>query len=154
AALTGGAPGPGMYYLELGSAEVGKGAFVDGGKKKVLVNFTDIGVVSKLSPTRGMGWATRLTTGKPLPGATVTVRDPAGKVTYTAATDSAGTAALPGVEALGATSENASGLRIYVQLQADWTMINPTASGGLSAWAFNVSPDRSTAPTQLRGFMH
>ncbi|HEX3475699.1 MAG TPA: MG2 domain-containing protein [Kofleriaceae bacterium] len=154
AAITGGTPGPGMYYLELGSAEVQKGAFVDGGKQKVLVNFTDIGVVSKLSPTRGIVWATKLTTGKPLPGATVTVRDATGKVTYTAATDSSGIAALPGVEALGATGENASGLRIYVQLQADWTMINPTASGGLSTWAFNVSLDRGTAPTRLRGFMH
>jgi alpha-2-macroglobulin len=154
AAITGGAPGSGMYYLELGSAEVQKGAFADGGKQKVLVNFTDIGVVSKLSPTRGMVWATRLATGTPLPGATVTVRDATGKVTYTGTTDSSGTAALPGVEALGATRESADGLRIYVQLQADWTMINPTASGGLSTWAFNVSSDRGTAPTQLRGFMH
>jgi alpha-2-macroglobulin len=152
--IAGGTPGPGMYYLEIGAKEVAKGAFADGGKKKVLVNFTDIGVVSKLSPTRGVVWATKLSTGKPLPGAAVTVRDGAGKATWTGTTDATGIAVLPGVEALGATSETTTALRIYVQQQADWTMINPSATGGLSTWAFNVSSDHGTTPTKLRGFMH
>ena len=155
--MFGGTPGPGMYYVEFGSTEVQKGAFVDGGRKKVLVNFTDIGVVSKLSPTRGVVWATKLSTGKPLPGATVTVRDETGKVTFTGTTDNDGVAMLPGTQKLGATGEEfdrIDGLRIYVQQQADWTMINPSASGGLSTWAFNVSVDRSSGPTSLRGFMH
>src|SRR3569623_1873108 len=81
--VLGGTPGPGMYYVEFGSPEVQQGAFADGGKKKVLVIFTDIGVVSKLSPTRGLVWATKLSTGKPLPSATVTVRDQLGKATWT-----------------------------------------------------------------------
>ncbi|HET9987518.1 MAG TPA: MG2 domain-containing protein, partial [Kofleriaceae bacterium] len=146
--------GPGMYYVEFGSPEVQQGAFADGGKKKVLVNFTDIGVVSKLSPTRGLVWATKLSTGKPLPGATVTVRDAMGKATWTGVTDATGIAMLPGIAALGAKDESFSSLRIYVQQQADWTMINPSATGGLSTWAFNISPERSSSPVQLRGFMH
>jgi alpha-2-macroglobulin len=152
--VLGGTPGPGMYYVELGSPEVQQGAFADGGKKKVLVNFTDIGVVSKLSPTRGLVWATKLSTGKPLPGATVTVRDATGKATWTGTTDASGIAMLPGESALGANDENFSTLRVYVQQGADWTMINPSATGGLSTWAFNVSAERGTSPVRLRGFMH
>jgi hypothetical protein len=152
--VVGGTPGPGMYFLELASAEVDKGAYADGGREKVLVNFTDIGVVSKLSPTRGLVWATKLSTGKPLPGATVSVRDGSGKQTWTGTTDQSGIAILPGVTALGASDESMSSLRIYVQQQADWTMINPTATGGLSTWAFNVSAERGTSPVRLRGFMH
>ena len=152
--ILGGTPGPGMYFLELAAAEVDKGAYADGGREKVLVNFTDIGVVSKLSPTRGLVWATKLSTGKPLPGATVSVRDGHGKVTWTGTTDGSGIAMLPGVTALGASDETMSNLRIYVQQQADWTMINPTATGGLSTWAFNVSAERGNAPVRLRGFMH
>jgi uncharacterized protein YfaS (alpha-2-macroglobulin family) len=160
AELFGGKPGPGMYYLEVGSAEVDKGVFDDGGRQKVLVNFTDIGVVSKLSPTRGLVWATQLSTGKPLPGATVSVRDAAGRVTFTGITDAEGAAVLPGSGKLGAISEgdddgeDAGGLRVYVQKDADWTMVNPTASGGLSTWSFNVAVDRDAGPTKLRGFMH
>jgi len=152
--VLGGTPGPGMYYVEFGSPEVQQGAFENGGKKKVLVNFTDIGVVSKLSPTRGLVWATKLSTGKPLPGATVTVRDQTGKQTWTGTTDASGIATLPGIAALGAKEEGFDGLRVYVQSQADWTMINPSATGGLSTWAFNITPERSVSPVQLRGFMH
>jgi alpha-2-macroglobulin len=165
--IFGGKPGPGMYYLEVSSAQVDKGAFSDGGRQKVLVNFTDIGVVSKLSPTRGLVWATQLSTGKPLPSATVIVRDGAGKTTFTGTTDADGVAVLPGTGKLGADTgggdeggdeegegESTTGLRIYVQHQADWTMVNPNASGGLSTWAYNVAVDRDTGPTKLRGFMH
>ena len=147
--IVGGTPGPGMYFIELASEQVDKGAYADGGREKVLVNFTDIGVVSKLSPTRGLVWATKLSTGKVLPGATVTVRDGTGRQTWTGTTDASGIATLPGVSTLG-TGE----LRIYVQQQADWTMVNPTATGGLSTWAFNVSADGGTSPVRLRGFMH
>ena len=95
--LFGGVAGPGMYYIELGSTEVKRAPYEDGGRQKVLVNFTDIGVVSKLSGTRGLVWATRLSTGKPLPGASVSVRDAAGKVTWSGTTDGEGVAVLPGI---------------------------------------------------------
>nr|MBA3452148.1 hypothetical protein [Deltaproteobacteria bacterium] len=166
--LFGGTPGPGMFYVELGSTEVDRDPYADGGRQKVLVNFTDIGVVSKLSGSRGLVWATRLSTGKPLPGAQVTVRDPTGKQTWSGTTDADGVAFLPGTGKLSKTkatpgedSEGEDGgdssqgeLRIYVAHQGDWTMINPTRSGGLSAWNYNVSSDRDDSPTRLRGFMH
>ncbi|HLL23316.1 MAG TPA: MG2 domain-containing protein, partial [Kofleriaceae bacterium] len=164
AALVGRKPGPGMYYLEVGSSEVKRAPFEDGGKQKLLVNFTDIGVVSKLSPTRGVVWATQLSTGKPLANAKVSVRDHAGKPVWTGTTDGEGIAVLPGKEKLvgapaaesgdGEDGEEGGAMRIYVQHGADWTMVSPERSGGLSPWAFNVSIDQGSAPQRLRGFMH
>jgi len=155
--LFGGTPGPGMWYIEVASSEVKKAPYDGGGREKVLVNFTDIGVVSKLSGTRGLVWATQLSTGKPLPGATVNVRDGTGRVTFTGTTDADGLAVLPGTRTLAkGTGENdrETDLRIYVSHQADWTMVNPTRSGGLSPWSFNVALERDSAPAKLRGFMH
>ena len=94
--FAGGVTGPGMFYVEIGSKDVADDPYKDGGREKVLVNFTDIGVVSKLSPARGLVWATKLSTGKPLPGATVTVRNGDGKVTFTGTTNADGVAFLPG----------------------------------------------------------
>lgn len=164
--LTGAAPGPGMFYVEVGSKEVERSPFADGGRAKVLVNFTDIGVVSKLSETRGLVWATRLSTGKPLPGAAVTVRDGKGKQTWSGTTDADGVVVLPPRSQLegarpaapaGGEEEEGHGddeLRIFVAHQADWTMVNPTRSGGLSAWSYNIDVDYERAPARLRGFMH
>ncbi len=146
--LFGGAPGPGMYYIEIGSSQVMREPFSAGGRQKVLVNFTDIGVVSKLSGTRGLVWATRLSTGKPLPGANVMVRDSTGRLTWTGTTDADGVAVLPPSERLS------SEVKIYVQHQADWTMVDPSRSGGLSPWGYNVDVDYERGPSRLRGFMH
>ncbi|HSR97571.1 MAG TPA: MG2 domain-containing protein [Kofleriaceae bacterium] len=172
AELFGGTPGPGMFYLEVGSSEVDAHPFTDGGREKVLVNFTDIGVVSKMSGTRGLVWATQLSTGKPLPDAKVTVRDGRGKVTWSGTTDADGVAVLPGSaelvgkqrKAAGLDTEgehyaeeregDSSGLRIFVQQGADWTMVNPGSSNGLAAWNYNVPVDSDPSPVKLRGFMH
>lgn len=162
AELFGGASGPGMFYLEIGSTEVTSEPFADGGRTKVLANFTDIGVVSKLSATRGLVWATRLSTGKPLPGAQVSVRDGDGKVTWTGTTDDEGVAVTPGsAQLMGKrrvveeeAEEGRSAVRIFVQHGADWTMVNPASSNGLSAWNYNVAVDGDQAAVKLRGFMH
>ncbi|MEZ4361744.1 MAG: MG2 domain-containing protein [Kofleriaceae bacterium] len=174
--VVGHAAGPGMYYVEVDSGDVTRESYES--SPKMLANFTDIGVVSKLSPSRGLVWATQLSTGKPLPDAQVSVRNQDGKVTWTGTTDASGIAILPGTSKLygdqggraraeredddegegedgGEEEESQSpGLRVYVQRGADWTMVNPTSSGGLSTWAYNVAVDRSTSTTKLRGFMH
>ena len=154
--LFGGAPGPGMYYLEIGSTEVKRSPYEDGGRQKVLVNFTDIGVVSKISGSRGLVWATQLSTGKPLPGAQVVVRDDDGRQTWAGTTDAEGIAILPGSETLLKKTEGGreGEGRIFVAKGNDWTMVNPKRAGGLSTWAFNVSSDWERTPTKLRGFMH
>jgi alpha-2-macroglobulin len=175
AELFGGVSGPGMFYLEVGSAEVTSRPFSDGGRQKALVNFTDIGVVSKLSGSRGLVWATRLSTGKPLPDAAVTVRDGDGKLTWSGTTDGDGVAVLPGTSQLaGLAGKRAGGagldtegehyaperegdvsnLRIFVEQGGDFTMVNPSSSNGLSAWNFSVPVDSDGGAVKLRGFMH
>ncbi len=166
AALLGKKAGPGMYYVEVTSKEVERYPYQKGeGAQKVLVNFTDLGVVSKISPTRGVVWVTQLSTGKPMAGAAVAVRDGQGKVTWTGTTDAQGLAVLPGTSKLlkskpaSAEEEEESNsgedaLRIFVQNGEDFTMVSPNRSGGLSPWAFNVAVDRSPGVTKLRGFMH
>jgi alpha-2-macroglobulin len=171
AELFGGAPGPGMFYVEVGAPEVTSAPFTDGGRQKALVNFTDIGVVSKLAGSRGLVWATQLSTGKPLAGAQVSVRDGKGRVTWSGTTDGDGVAVLPGTSQLvgerGGAGLDTQGehyaeeregdlasVRIFVQQGADWTMVNPSRANGLAVWNYNVSVDGDRAPVKLRGFMH
>ncbi len=155
AELTGGQTGPGMYYVEIGSGEVDEYPFDDGGVKKSLVNFTNIGVVSKLSPSRGLVWATKLDSGESLAGAEVSVRTMQGKVTWSGRTDAEGIAMLPGSATLrGKKNGESNTLRVFVRQGDDWTMVDPDSSGGLSAWNFNVSMDYSGSNESLRGFMH
>ncbi len=112
-------------------------------------------------------WATWLSTGKPPPGATVTVRDGKGAVTWTGTTDADGAAMLPPTSKLAGpkapaprpTARTSFGggndeLCIFVQHDADWTMVNPTRSGGLAVWSYSVDVDYERAPVRLRGFMH
>jgi hypothetical protein len=121
AAITGGTPGN-TTRARLGRGQ--KGAFADGGKKKSSTSRTSAS--SKLSPTRGR--ATKFTTGAAArcDGDRATrparSRTPARRITLAPR--------LPGVGGTGATRENSDGLRTQRQLQADWTMINLTASGG------------------------
>lgn len=154
----GGDTGPGMYYVEIGSKEVDKYPFRNGGVKKSLVNFTDIGIVSKLSPARGLVWATKLSTGESLPGAKVSVRNLKGKVTWSGTTDAKGIAMLPGTNKLAGlkagSEEHVGNMRIFVSKGNDFTMVNPNTNGGLSAWNFNASVDYDKSEERLRGFMH
>jgi uncharacterized protein YfaS (alpha-2-macroglobulin family) len=135
--------------------------------------------VSKLSGSRGLVWATRLSTGQPLPGAQVTVRDGRGKLTWSGVTGDDGVAMLPGTaqlvgkhkakaKAKDAEAEldtagehyaeergdGSSGLRIFVAAGDDWTMVNPSRSNGLAAWNYNISVDSDPGAVKLRGFMH
>jgi len=157
AALLGGEAGPGMYYVEVGSKDVTRGRLEDG-VEKVLINFTDIGVVAKMSPSQGLVWATRLSSGEPLPGAVVAVRNSKGQITWTGKTDRRGIATLPGVQELSGRAnspeESTDELRLYVSRGTDWTMVNPTRNGELSTWNFNVLADYDRRPVRLRGFMH
>lgn len=149
----GGQPGPGMYYFEVGAPEVESGGFWNGGYKKVLISFTDIGVVTKVGGARGLVWATQLSTGKPLAGAKVTVRA-GGKVTWNGTTDAEGVAVLPPRDSLTGTGEQGGSLNVYVSKGDDWTMVDPERTGSLSAWNFNVSPSWNHSSVRMRGFMH
>ena len=152
ASVFGKASGPGMYYVEVGSEEVESYPFDEGGVQKTLVNFTNIGVVSKRSPSRGLIWATELSTGKSLSGALVVVRNDKGKVLHNAKTNKEGIAFLP--RAFVDKDKPEEKIRIFVSKGKDWTMIDPSRSGGISAWNFDVNYDFSGSSMSLRGHLH
>ncbi len=156
--IVGGSSGPGMYYVELTSKEVDDYPYDNGkGVQKVLANFTDIGVVSKLSGPSGLVWTTRLSTGAPLSGASVQVRDGKGKVLWSGVSDESGLAKLPSAAKLPILKQgewNWKNVNIFVKKGNDFTFLNGTKNGGLGAWNFNISEDISQKNVQLRGFMH
>ena len=165
--------GPGMYYVEVASQEV-KEHEKYRGNEKVLVNFTDIGLVTKLSPVRGLVWVTRLSTGAPLPNAQVSVRNDWGQETWVGQTDERGVVTLPSLRRLAkelkaskisksgdSEGENTDaapirryGMSVFVRSGRDWTLVNPFRNGSLHTSHFKVDTDYGQSPLKLRGFMH
>ncbi len=151
----GGKPGPGMYYFEVVAPEVEDYEYE---RKKVLINFTDIGVVSKIGATQGIVWVTKLSSGDPLPGAEVVIHNASGKKTWSGKTNKNGIAKIPGRKELEKKPEEDINtydrMNIFVSYKKDWTILNANRTGGLDAYNFNISSDSDMSPVKLRGFMH
>ncbi len=145
--------------------------------RQVLINITNLGVTSKLAGGQGQVWVTRLSDGKPQPGAEVLVRDRSGKVKWRGRTDSQGLAKTPGLPDLlkeekdrapksrdedeeGHFDEEEGGwgtsgrLLVFAQLADDITFVDPEKTGGFAGWHFSVPVDSSQHKESLRGFMH
>jgi alpha-2-macroglobulin len=179
--LVGRAAAPtGFYYLAVQAPETAR-AKREAPHQEVLVNFTDLGVVSKLSPAAGMVWVTNLSTAQPVAGAQITIRDRKGTVKWRGKTSADGTAVTPGratllpppkpaagpepgeheeetpdvdAEERHRSNDNLSGLLIFVRSGQDLTFVDPLREGGLAAYNFKVSRDTETHLEKLRGFMH
>ena len=70
---------------------------VDGPRKNIdvhVIQVTDLAVSARLSRFGSVVWVTRLSDGKPVPGATVAARDKSGKELFTCATDPNGLCAI------------------------------------------------------------
>jgi hypothetical protein len=175
------APKTGFYYLSVQAPETARSARVEASHEEVLVNFTNLGVVTKLSAAGGMVWAVSLADAKPVAGAQVTIRDRKGKLKWSGRTGADGTALTPGRAALlpapkpaprraaegeegegdgegeGEPEEERSGegLLVFVRSGDDLTVVDPLRSGGLAAYNFkDVSRDESSHAEKLRGFLH
>ena len=140
----------GIYYFEVASPDVPEDRWPQ--LQKALVNFTDLGVTSKLAGDDGLVWVTRLSTGEPVDKAKVSVRRQAGGPVWQGTTDQAGLVRTPGLATLAA--ENDRGLLVHVEHDGDRSFMNPDQTGGLSSWAFNVEGTDNSRKKQLRGFMH
>ncbi len=66
-----------------------------GGRTEALVTVTDLGVTAKLSPFGGLVWVTQLSTGRPVSGASVSVRTVKGGELLQVTTDAQGLAVIP-----------------------------------------------------------
>src|SRR5208282_2454756 len=63
--------------------------------RSTLVRVTDLGVTAKASRLGSLVWVTSLATGKPVGGATVSLRTPEKGEVFAAKTDGQGTAEIP-----------------------------------------------------------
>lgn len=68
------------------------GAPLTGTRRRLLVNATDLGITTKQSQSGVLAWVTRLSTGLPVEGAEVELRDPSGSLLGKATTDGDGVA--------------------------------------------------------------
>jgi uncharacterized protein YfaS (alpha-2-macroglobulin family) len=143
--------------------------------REVLVNFTDLGVTSKLSAPAGLIWVTRLSTGQPVADAEVVIRDRKAQELWRGTTDADGVAVTPGRAKLLSLAPSVapedevpdseddgedegesgtSGLLVFVRSGQDLTFVDPLRTGAYASWNFDVSTDYAPQAEALRGFLH
>jgi alpha-2-macroglobulin len=171
--LCGGSGARGVYLAEITSAELeerGDDSWRDAGRKRVLANVTDLGVLLKVGSSSGLLWVTRFSDGAPQPGATVKVYSPQGKKVFTGTTDKDGLVRFPGADELlddgAANGADADGesyeeydtwrsrrLIATVQSGRDLAVIDGNWANGIQIWNFGVEADYRGAGTRYRGFL-
>ena len=118
----------------------------------VMGQITDLAVHAKLGATRGVVWVTRISDGKPVPGAAVTIHDARGKTVWTGKADAEGIADVPGLggkdEWSARSPENA--WLVAATLGDDTGVTLSSWSGSFHPWFFGVDGDwDGTEPRSL-----
>ncbi|MCK9463497.1 MAG: MG2 domain-containing protein [Proteobacteria bacterium] len=171
--MCGGNGARGIYLAEVTSEELtqrGDDSWRDGGRRRVLANVTDLGVLLKVGSSSGIIWVTRFSDGAPQAGATVRVYSPQGKQVYTGETDADGLVRFPGADELlddgASNSDDADGegygeydtwrsrrLVATVTHGRDLAVVDGNWSNGIQIWNFGVDADYRGAGTRYRGFL-
>jgi hypothetical protein len=115
--------------------------------QRVLGQLTDLAVHAKLGATSGVVWVTRLSDGKPVPGAELALYDRAGEVRWRGRSDADGLAVVPGLAALGLTAARS--------WQVPFALASATKDGDtgvtLSTWSGGLGPESLGLPTDWDG---
>ncbi|HEY3355314.1 MAG TPA: MG2 domain-containing protein [Polyangia bacterium] len=165
----------GLYLLDVTSPDLGRGE-----RRRVLANVTDLGLVAKVGNASSLVWVVRLSSGAPVSGATVEIRDLKGKVRYSAVTGPQGTVDAPGATKLvglkprpaprpgpaanggegdgegdGEDFEDFRGRRVIVtaRLDTDLAVLDTNWNNGIQVWNFGVPEDRRGGAVRVRGFL-
>jgi uncharacterized protein YfaS (alpha-2-macroglobulin family) len=164
----------GVYLLE--SSLEGEAGKSDSQVHRSLASVTDLGLVAKIGNASSLVWVVALSTGKPVAGATVRIRDLQGKVRFQGTTNSDGVAQGPGATLLadvkpghatngdgesdeGEWDENRA-RRVFVTAQSsdDFAVLDTNWNNGIQVWNFGVgqdrNDDRSGGNLRVRGFLH
>jgi alpha-2-macroglobulin len=165
----------GVYLLEMtANAELGNNGGAQGSDRRTLASVTDLGLLAKVGNASSLVWVVRLSTGEPVPGATVKIRDLQGKVRFTGRTGADGVVEGPGASKLvnvkprgetTASGEDEGGegewdeyraRRVLVTAQAsdDLAVLDTNWNNGIQVWNFAVSEDRRGGNVRIRGFLH
>jgi hypothetical protein len=140
--------------------------------QRVLANVTEMGVLLKAGTASGLVWVARLSDGKPVAGAAVTIFSPQGKRVFSGSTSASGLLALPGAARLlrqgGAQDkdplEDGQGgddfdayrsqrLIALVEKGDDLAVVDGNWSNGIQVWNFDLPVDRAGGLKRTRGFI-
>jgi uncharacterized protein YfaS (alpha-2-macroglobulin family) len=164
----------GLFFAELRSSDLK----LDPGaryryrpRQRVLANVTDLGVLLKAGTASGLVWVARLSDGKPVAGAVVTIFSTRGKRVHSGRTGKDGVLALPGVGKLlaqGGAQEKDSleenggedfdayrsqRLIAIVEKGDDLAVVDGNWSNGIQVWNFDLPTDRRGGLRRTRGFI-
>lgn len=116
----------------------------------VLGQVTDLAVHSKLGPTSGLVWVTRLSSGEPVARAKITLLDKEGKRMAEARTDADGIARVPGLSTLP-TGENDPSYRWEAPFALAVAELGDEIGVTLSTWMDGLSPSAFDMPSAWEG---
>jgi alpha-2-macroglobulin len=164
----------GLYLLEVASDEAPLERHDR--PRRALANVTDLGLVAKVGNASSLVWVVRLSTGKPVAGATVAIRDLKGRVKFTGQTGAEGTVLAPGATKLAGVKpaprsspgsddgdgdgdgESFEGFRarrviVTARLADDLAVLDTNWNNGVQIWNFGVPEDRGGGTVRVRGFL-
>ncbi len=124
--------------------------------KRVTGQVTDLAVHAKLGATKGLVWVTRLSDGKPVPGAKLALHDRTGAVRWTGRSDADGLSPVPGLATLLSAEEGRHGgvpfALVAAESGGDVGVTLSSWEGGLEAYAFGLPSDwEGNQPRSLGG---
>jgi alpha-2-macroglobulin len=111
-------------------------------RTSTLVQVTDIGLMVKTSWDNTIVWATRLSTGRPVPGALLTIKDHFNSTVWKGVTDKNGIGAAPGMGTLFPEKNRKKyhGSEVYViaEKDGDTVFLSTDWTDGLELWSFDM----------------
>ncbi|WP_428267150.1 MG2 domain-containing protein [Haliangium sp.] len=147
--------------------------------QRVLANVTDLGALLKVGNGSGLVWVTRMSDGKPVGGAKVTLYDDKGTRRFSGTTDKDGLVRTPGRSKLlppesndddddddgdgeydgygygygGDSSHSGRRVIAVIEAEGDMAVVDGNWSDGIETWNFGVTRDRRDSDTEMRGFI-
>jgi uncharacterized protein YfaS (alpha-2-macroglobulin family) len=159
----------GVYVLET----IGDTRWTTLPAEHALASVTDLGLLAKVGNASSLVWVVSLSTGRPVPGAKVKLRDPEGKLRFEGTTNADGVVQGPGADVLtgsrkrpapeepsesfeGDLEEDYRPRRVLVtaETEADFAVLDTQWSSGIQIWNFAVAQDRTGGKVRVRGLLH
>ncbi len=130
---------------------------------RVLGNVTDLGVLVKVGAASGLVWVTRLSTGKPVANASVTLMTPKGRKVFQGQSDAQGILRIPGSATLlrrpGAEGNDeidtyrSQRMFTLVTHGKDFSVVDGNWQNGIQLWNFGLPTDYSGGRKNLRALI-
>lgn len=146
---------PGFYVVEIESTSLGASLLGKSAPMYVpaAVLVTNLAVHLKWGRESSLAWVTELSTGRPVPGASVEVRDCQSKILWQGKTDALGTTHMEGLPKQTATCKERggyhglnTGLLVIAEKDKDMAFVHTSWEEGIERWRFNLPSDYRGSP--------